>query len=175
MSLKLGSRLIYGEDTRDRLPLPSMEAYVQHAMNVTYRMLLRLPLIGEAVRYALVERFCRVLSSMAAAGVSLPEALRVAIESLRNLVFMRALTRVGEAMLRGEGLEERARTLAARSLTEPLGGASGPAATSAGEPRWRSASRKASTVDGGAAGAGAGSPSSRYTAARWKARSPPGP
>jgi type IV pilus assembly protein PilC len=38
------------------------------------------------------------------AGVSLPEALRVATESLRNLVFMRALAGVGEAMLEGEGL-----------------------------------------------------------------------
>jgi hypothetical protein len=42
VSLKLGSRLIYGEDTRDRLPLPSMEAYVRHAMDVACRMLLRL-------------------------------------------------------------------------------------------------------------------------------------
>jgi type IV pilus assembly protein PilC len=41
---------------------------------------------------------------MAAAGVALPEALRVAKESLRNQVFMRALDQVGEAMLRGEGL-----------------------------------------------------------------------
>jgi type IV pilus assembly protein PilC len=68
------------------------------------RLLLGLPLVGDAVRFALVERFCRVLSSMAGAGVSLPEALRVATESLRNLVFMRSLRGVGEAMLQGEGL-----------------------------------------------------------------------
>jgi type IV pilus assembly protein PilC len=77
------------------------------------RLLLRLPLIGDAVRYALVERFCRVLSSMASAGVALPEALRVATESLRNLVFMRSLASVGGAMLHGEGL---ARPLAATRL-----------------------------------------------------------
>jgi type IV pilus assembly protein PilC len=40
------------------------------------------------------------------AGVSLPEALRVATESLRNLVFMRAFTGVAEAMLEGEGLAD---------------------------------------------------------------------
>lgn len=68
------------------------------------RLVLRLPLVGSAVRFALVERFCRVLSSMAGAGVALPEALRVATGSLRNAVFIRALGGVGEAMLRGEGL-----------------------------------------------------------------------
>jgi len=61
---------------------------------------------GRRLRFALVERFCRVLSSMAGAGVSLPEALRVATESMRNLVFMRNLNKVGEAMLRGEGLAQ---------------------------------------------------------------------
>jgi type IV pilus assembly protein PilC len=68
------------------------------------RLILATPALGDAVQFALVERFCRILSSMVAAGVSLPEALRVATESLRNLVFMEALANVGEAMLEGEGL-----------------------------------------------------------------------
>ena len=70
------------------------------------RLLLSLPVIGETIRFAFVERFCRVLSSMAGAGVSLPEALRVATESLRNLVFTRGLARVGEDMLEGQGLAQ---------------------------------------------------------------------
>ncbi|WP_344610869.1 type II secretion system F family protein [Dactylosporangium salmoneum] len=70
------------------------------------RILLGIPVIGPAVRFALVERFCRILSSMAGAGVALPEALRVATESLRNLVFMRALAQVGDAMLEGQGLAD---------------------------------------------------------------------
>ena len=41
----------------------------------------------------MVERFCPHPASMVGAGVSLPEALRVATESLRNRVFMRALVR----------------------------------------------------------------------------------
>ena len=41
---------------------------------------------------------------MAGAGVPLPEALRVATASLRNRVFIRSLSHVGEAMLHGEGL-----------------------------------------------------------------------
>ncbi|HEY3465891.1 MAG TPA: type II secretion system F family protein [Amycolatopsis sp.] len=77
------------------------------------RVVLSLPAIGPTVRHALVERFCRILSSMVSAGVPLPEALRVATESLRNRVFMRALGRVGEAVLEGEGL---ARPLAGSGL-----------------------------------------------------------
>jgi type IV pilus assembly protein PilC len=68
------------------------------------RFLLGLPVIGETIRIALVERFCRVLASMAAAGVALPTALQVATDSLRNRVFMRQLSHVGEEMMRGEGL-----------------------------------------------------------------------
>jgi len=68
------------------------------------RVVLRTPIIGDTVRTALVERFCRVLSSMAGAGVALPNALHVATQSLRNRVFIRALSGVGDAMLRGEGL-----------------------------------------------------------------------
>ena len=68
------------------------------------RLLLGMPLIGDTVRAALVERFCRVLASMAAAGVALPEALRVATQSVKNRVFVRSLAHVEEAMLRGEGL-----------------------------------------------------------------------
>lgn len=70
------------------------------------RFFLAIPVLGETIKFALVERFCRVLASMAGAGVSLPEALRVATESLRNLVFVRALTRVSESMLEGQGLAQ---------------------------------------------------------------------
>jgi type IV pilus assembly protein PilC len=77
------------------------------------RLFLAVPVLGDTIRYALVERFCRILSSMVSAGVSLPEALRVSTESLRNLVFTRSLGHVGEAMLEGEGL---ARPLAGTGL-----------------------------------------------------------
>ncbi|HJQ47750.1 MAG TPA: type II secretion system F family protein [Amycolatopsis sp.] len=70
------------------------------------RLLLALPVLGDTIQFALVERFSRILSSMVSAGVTLPEALRVATESLRNLVFLRALARAGDAMLEGEGLAQ---------------------------------------------------------------------
>jgi type IV pilus assembly protein PilC len=60
--------------------------------------------LGSTIQYALVERFCRILASMVNAGVPLLESLRVATESLRNRVYIRALSGVSEAMLEGQGL-----------------------------------------------------------------------
>jgi type IV pilus assembly protein PilC len=74
------------------------------------KLVLKVPVLGNTIQYALTERFSRILSSMVSAGVALPEALRVASDSLRNLVFVRALGGVGEALLEGAGL---ARPLAA--------------------------------------------------------------
>jgi type IV pilus assembly protein PilC len=68
------------------------------------KLVLSLPIIGGTIRFALVERFCRVLASMAAAGVALPEALRVATDSLHNRVFIRSLSKVNQEMLEGQGL-----------------------------------------------------------------------
>ena len=70
------------------------------------RFLLAVPVLGGTIQFVLVERFCRILAAMVGAGVPLPEALRVATQSLRNLVFVRALSSVGESMLRGEGLAQ---------------------------------------------------------------------
>ena len=65
----------------------------------------RLPVIGDVVRYALVERFCRILGSMVRAGVPLPEAMTVATESQRTTASTSGgSTRSREAMLAGEGL-----------------------------------------------------------------------
>lgn len=66
--------------------------------------LLKVPVLGETIQYALVERFCRVLASMVGAGVNLPEALRVTTESLKNKVFLKRLGQVGDAMLEGQGI-----------------------------------------------------------------------
>jgi type IV pilus assembly protein PilC len=78
-----------------------------------HRVLLAVPVVGDTVRFVLVERFCRMLSAMVGAGVALPEALRVAGDALRNVVFVGALAEVRASMLRGEGL---ARPLAATGL-----------------------------------------------------------
>jgi len=76
----------------------------QRGLYAKDRLLLGVPVIGSTIQYALVERFCRILASMVNAGVALPEALRVASESLKNRVFVRALVTVNEAMLEGQGI-----------------------------------------------------------------------
>jgi type IV pilus assembly protein PilC len=77
------------------------------------KLFLAMPVLGGTIQFALVERFCRILSSMVSAGVQLSEALRVATGSLPNPVFRRSLGEAGEALLEGEGL---ARPLAATGL-----------------------------------------------------------
>jgi type IV pilus assembly protein PilC len=67
-------------------------------------VLLKIPVLGETIRYAMIERFTRLLASMVTAGVALPEAMRVATESLRNRVFERALGRAQTQMAQGAGL-----------------------------------------------------------------------
>lgn len=66
--------------------------------------LLRLPVLGEAVQYAVIERFCRVLASMVKAGVPLPEALIVATDGTNNRVYQAALGAARDKMLQGDGL-----------------------------------------------------------------------
>lgn len=68
------------------------------------RVVLRLPIVGPVVEDAAVERFCRVLSSMAQAGVPLPDALQLASAGTNNRVYQDALVKAREEMIQGEGL-----------------------------------------------------------------------
>jgi type IV pilus assembly protein PilC len=68
------------------------------------RVLLRLPVIGEVVRYSVVERFCRVLGAMSQAGVPITEGMRAAVVTAKNAVFDDALQPAQERILEGEGL-----------------------------------------------------------------------
>ncbi|WP_129337955.1 type II secretion system F family protein [Cellulomonas endophytica] len=74
--------------------------------HLLHRIQLRIPVVGEAIRYSKIERFTRLLASMVHAGVALPTALGVATSSLKNLVFERRLAGARDAMLRGEGLAQ---------------------------------------------------------------------
>jgi type IV pilus assembly protein PilC len=76
-------------------------------------VLLRTPVVGDLIRFAVLERFCRILSSMVSSGVPLPDALAVTTDAVHNAVYHRGLVTVREAMVRGEGL---ASPLAATSL-----------------------------------------------------------
>ena len=68
------------------------------------KLILKIPVIGDLIHTAIVERFCRLLASMTVAGVALPEAIAVTTASTNNVVFREGLTEARSAMLRGEGL-----------------------------------------------------------------------
>jgi type IV pilus assembly protein PilC len=68
------------------------------------KIFLALPLIGQIVHYAVVERFCRILGAMVKAGVSLPESLSASIAGSNNRVIEKQLLVAQERMLEGDGL-----------------------------------------------------------------------
>jgi len=72
--------------------------------NIRDALILKLPVVGDLVRGAIVERFCRTLASMVRTGVSLPQALTVTADGSNNVVYRKGLDEVRTAMLQGEGL-----------------------------------------------------------------------
>lgn len=68
------------------------------------KIVLRVAVIGSVVRFAILERFCRILAAMVKAGVPLPDAMSVATETTANRVFRGALGSAREQMINGEGL-----------------------------------------------------------------------
>jgi type IV pilus assembly protein PilC len=68
------------------------------------RFILKLPVVGDLTQTAILERVCRILSSMLKAGVDLPRSMAVTADSANNAVYHRALDSVREAMMEGQGL-----------------------------------------------------------------------
>jgi type IV pilus assembly protein PilC len=68
------------------------------------KMLLKAPVISEVVRFAVIERFFRVLGSMLRAGVPVPDAMASATEATNNRVYVNALENARDEVLQGEGL-----------------------------------------------------------------------
>jgi type IV pilus assembly protein PilC len=69
-------------------------------------VILRLPVAGDMVQAVILERICRILSSMIHAGVALPEAMSVTADAANNAVYKRGLYDVREEMMEGEGLSD---------------------------------------------------------------------
>jgi type IV pilus assembly protein PilC len=67
-------------------------------------VMLKLPVIGDLTQTAILERTCRILSSMLQAGVDLPRSVAVSAESANNAVYHKALDQIREAMMEGQGL-----------------------------------------------------------------------
>jgi type IV pilus assembly protein PilC len=67
------------------------------------KLLLRVWAVGSVVRFAILERFCRILAGMVRAGVTLPDAMAVASDTTGNRVFQLALVGARQRMIDGEG------------------------------------------------------------------------
>jgi type IV pilus assembly protein PilC len=67
-------------------------------------LMLKLPLTGDLLRHALMERICRILGSMVRAGVPLPDAMAVTADAANNDVYRRGLNAIRDEMLKGRGL-----------------------------------------------------------------------
>jgi type IV pilus assembly protein PilC len=68
------------------------------------RFSLRVPAVGDVLRFAVAERFCRILGAMLRAGVPVPEAMTAATEATNNRVYISGLSGARDATLRGEGI-----------------------------------------------------------------------
>ncbi len=69
-------------------------------------LILKLPVMGDLMQAVILERVCRILSSMIHAGVALPEAMSVTAAASNNVVFKHGLDDVREEMMEGQGLSE---------------------------------------------------------------------
>ena len=69
-------------------------------------LILKLPVMGDLVQAVIMERICRILSSMIHAGVALPEAMTVTADASNNAVYKQGLSQVREEMMEGQGLSE---------------------------------------------------------------------
>jgi type IV pilus assembly protein PilC len=68
------------------------------------RFVMRAPVLGHLFHLVSLERFCRVLSALAKAGVPLPDAIEMAAASTNNTVFQARMVHVRDTLVRGGGL-----------------------------------------------------------------------
>ena len=69
-------------------------------------IMLKAPVLGDLIQAVIMERICRILSSMIHAGVPLPEAMAVTSQASNNAVYKEGLDHVREEMMEGQGLSE---------------------------------------------------------------------
>ncbi len=68
------------------------------------KILLKFPVVGDLTQTAILERVCRVLSSMLRAGVDLPRSMTITAESSNNSLYRTALLSIRDEMMEGQGL-----------------------------------------------------------------------
>ena len=86
--------LIYGYKTKP------------HIRNLIQRFTLRLPVIGNILRKAIIARFARTLSTTFAAGVPLTDALTAVARASGNITFFNAIIQIRENVSAGQQIRE---------------------------------------------------------------------
>ena len=79
--------------------------------------LLRLPVLGTILQYAIIERFTRTLSTMLRAGIPISSMFDVAIAASGNIKYKRGLESVKQRMVTGDGFSA---PLEATGLFKPM-------------------------------------------------------
>jgi type IV pilus assembly protein PilC len=67
-------------------------------------VVLRIPVLGEFMRTAVLERVCRILAAVVRAGVDLPRAMTVTADAANSAPYRAALEEIRDDVMRGEGL-----------------------------------------------------------------------
>jgi type IV pilus assembly protein PilC len=70
------------------------------------RLARRTPVVGDLYHLICVERFCRVLAALTAAGVPLPDGIDMSARSTNDTIFQGHMVPVREAIVRGGGLSK---------------------------------------------------------------------
>jgi type IV pilus assembly protein PilC len=81
-------------------------AQYQRGVDALNRAILKLPVVGDIVRTAIMERILRVLAATLNAGVDLPSAMDVAAAAASNVVYRDGMNTVREAMMSGQGITD---------------------------------------------------------------------
>jgi type IV pilus assembly protein PilC len=81
-------------------------AQYQRGVDALNRAILKLPVVGDIVRTAIMERILRVLAATLNAGVDLPSAMDVAAVAASNVVYRDGMNTVREAMMSGQGITD---------------------------------------------------------------------
>jgi type IV pilus assembly protein PilC len=67
-------------------------------------LILKMPVVGDLTQTAILERVCRILSSLLKAGVDLPRSMAVTADSSNNSIYRSALESIRIDMMEGQGL-----------------------------------------------------------------------
>jgi type IV pilus assembly protein PilC len=81
--------------------LVALGMFTPRGREIRDELFLKVPVLADLIRTAILERFCRILHSMVSAGVPLPEALLVTTQTTTNTVYRRGLGEARMSMMQG--------------------------------------------------------------------------